>query len=73
MTEVTIDKIYDLEKIWQKAYDTAKATEESISKDDKVKYWLKVHMTWRVQDAIRDKIKVMIDEYVSVNIAYAGR
>lgn len=68
MTDLTIDKIYSLEKAWQKAYDIAKATEESVSKDDKVKYWLKVHVAWRIQDEIRDKIKAMVDEYVSANI-----
>lgn len=66
--KMTLDEIYKAEKVWQKAYDIAKATEESVSKEDKVKYWLKVHMAWRIQQEIRRKIETMVDEYIAENI-----
>lgn len=67
-TDPQLEKIYLLEKVWHKSYDRAKAIEESISKADIVKYWLKVQLAYRIQREIRDKIDAMIDQYVIENI-----
>jgi len=66
--ELTIERIYALEKAWQKAYDTAKTTEQSVPNEDKVRYWLKVHIAWRIQEEMRRKLEGMVSEYVSENI-----
>lgn len=64
----TLDDIYRMEKTWCRAYDTYKAAENSKSLDDKARYWLEVHIAWRVQGAIRKKIEAMVDAYVEENI-----
>jgi hypothetical protein len=60
---ITRDEIHALERKWQKAYDIAKAREASHG-HDKYRYWLEVHLAWRVQDAIRDRIKALVERYV---------
>ena len=60
---ITLDEIHALERKWQKAYDIAKAR-ESAQGHDRHRYWLEVHMAWRVQDAIRSRINAMVDRYV---------
>ena len=59
----TLDEIHALERKWQKAYDIAKIKEDAQG-HERSRYWLEVHMAWRVQDAIRDRIKAMVERYV---------